>query len=145
MACIRWRSDVFGCGRVCLIQWCLLLTDSVGSQTARLSAWLSAHCHLMEIAEDCGSQIHNYCYILLFFLASGIFTFYRGISSWLIGNCNRHQLFWEQRYKAPSSLNTFQSVSQSVTSYCAAQKKDGQWKAGLRRDYIWLIYNDPNL
>lgn len=114
MACIRWRSDVFGCGRVCLIQWCLLLTDSVGSQTARLSAWLSAHCHLMEIPEDCGSQIHNYCYILLFFLASGIFTFYRGISSWLIGNCNRHQLFWEQRYKAPSSQNTFQSVSQSL-------------------------------
>lgn len=78
MACISWRSDVLGCGRVCLIQWCLLLKDSAGSQTARLSGWLSARCHLMEMAEDCGSQTHYYRYILLSFLVSGISTFYRG-------------------------------------------------------------------
>lgn len=54
------------------------LTDSAVSQTARLSAGLSAHCHLMEITEDCGSQIHYYRYMLLSFLVSGIFTFYRG-------------------------------------------------------------------
>ena len=53
------------------------LTDSAVSQTARLSAGLSAHCHLMEITEDCGSQIHYYRYMLLSFLVSGIFTFYR--------------------------------------------------------------------
>lgn len=65
----------------------------------------------MEIAGDCGSQIHYYRYILLSFLVSGISTFYRGISGWLIGNCHHYQLFWEQRYKAPSSQNTIQSVS----------------------------------
>lgn len=92
MARINWRSDVLGCGRVCLIQWCLLFTDSTGSQTARLSDWLSAHCHLMEILGDCGSQIHYYCYITL--SLSRVWYFYF-----------LHQVFWlTYRKQQPSPI-----------------------------------------
>lgn len=85
----------------------------------------------------------------LSFLVSGIFTCTGGRrggggrwrwQGWLIGNCSSCQLFWEQRYKGPSSLNTIQSVA----PYCAAQMRDGQWKAGLQWDSIWLICNETN-
>lgn len=63
-----------------------------------------------------------------------------GVHGCLIGNCSSHQLFWKQRYKRPPPLNTIQSVA----PYCAAQMKDGQWKAGLQWDSIWLICNERN-
>lgn len=94
----------------------------------------------MEMAEDCGSQksllpVHSahYLFLCLVFL-------YGGRQGWLIGNRCSCQLFWEQRYNAPSSRNTIQSVA----PYCAAQKKDGQWKAGLQWDSIWLIYDETS-
>lgn len=45
---------------------------------SRLSDWLCAQCDLMEMARDCGSQIHYYCCILPYFLVSGISTFSQG-------------------------------------------------------------------
>lgn len=78
----------------------------------------------------------------LSFLVPGIFTCtgWGGGQGWLVGNCSSRPLFREQKYKRPSWLNTIQSVA----PYCAAQMKDGQWKAGLQWDSIWLICNETN-
>lgn len=126
---------MFCCGRVNLIQWCLRLTDSAGSQTARLSERLPAHCHLMEIAADCVSQIHYYSYILLSFLVCGISTFSKRISGCLRGNTDY------SGNKATKHASHWTHFS-PVPSYCVAHKEDVQWKAASPWDFLWLIYND---
>lgn len=139
MARISWRSDVLGCGGVTpnpmmssFNRQCRL-RDSKVIRLALCSLPLNGDGKRLWLTNSL-LPLHSAVFSCLWYFHS------------VQGD------FWLTYRKQPplpiilgtktQSARLAETTDRSVTCYCAAQRKDGQWKAGLRWDFIRLIHKD---